>query len=96
MWQTSGRSARLAHQIVHPAFLRTFWQTVVGASTVAGLRTVALTASDLIAIDGAGVTLGIAAVILCGILTGGRAAGDILANGLSSKNDATPPATPAG
>ena len=63
MWQTSGRSARFAHQIVHRAFLRTFWQTVAGTPTVAGLRSVALTASDLIAIDWAGVALGIASII---------------------------------
>ena len=95
MWQTRGRSARFAHQIVHRAFLRTFWQAVAGTPTVAGHRSVDLTASDLITIDWAGVALGIAVAIFCGILTGGRAARDVLVNGLSANHDAATPTTRA-
>lgn len=71
------------------AFLRTFWQTVVGTSVVSVFGAAGITASGLATLDWQILGWTVAAILLSAILAGAKSALNILANGLpGAYNDA--------
>lgn len=75
------------------AFIRTFWQTVTGTGIVIGGTGFALTAAGLASINWTNLAYGAAAIVLSGLLSAGKAGGNILVNGIpTAYTDGTPQA----
>jgi hypothetical protein len=64
------------------AFIRTFWQSVTGASVVIGGSGFVLSAANLAHLDWVSLGYGVGAIALTGVIAASKAAGNILVNGL--------------